>query len=193
MSDLGSILTSLFGSGAVSVLVVLLLRTWLEARVRRSLEAELETLRHENEKERERLREELKVAHEFLERRIALYPRIVELVYRIRNLAREAVSSQSMSMADLEDLPQQVRELENSLFEQRFFLQHDGLFDEIHAFKNEAITFVQLFQDLESADLVLSKGTFSLLQRQLQDRYASIEKLHKPIIERFSSLVPELG
>jgi len=131
-------------------------------------------------------------AQQISERRLTIYPKIVELVYRTRNLAREIVSVPQPTQILSDELEARTRELEESVYASRLDLERDGAFVITHTHKNLAMTFARLSKDLmyyferqdtEQANRVLA---------ETKEFYTQIEKQHKPVIDVLSKLTEVL-
>jgi hypothetical protein len=194
MDSLNSIVPILLTSAVVSSAVSFLLETWFGGRRKQQLELELEKQRHSYEIELEKIRNELTVradtTHELTERRLSSYPKIVELVYRIRNMAREIVDVENASPVLFDELRARARELEDNLFAYRMDLERDSMFLPVHTYKNAARTFNRMVEDRNH---YLSRGENEQaheVYEQMCILFAEIESLHKPIIEHVSSIIP---
>jgi hypothetical protein len=179
-----SILTSTVVSGGIS----LALKAWFEQK--------LESQRHSYSVELEKLKMELAIkagtVHELAERKIVAYPKIVELVYRIRNMAREISNNPGGSDVLPDELNVRTHELEDSLFTYRIDLQRDQAFTTIHGYKNRAITFNKLFKDYSALKNVGDEQGAGNPLSQLQNLYSEIEEQHRVIIDQFSGILATL-
>ncbi len=184
------VLTAVATSGAVSALATLLLKTYLENRIRYSFEIRTEALKHQYEMELEKLRSELQVSsdaeHEIVVRRLTEYSRVAELVYRIRNMSREIATSGNTVGTLSDEVVARTRELEDSLYQFRIDLQRDGLFPPLHTFKNTCRDFSRLISDV---NLLQSRGEVHQAADALdimRKTYQQIESLHAGIIGALS-------
>ena len=155
---------------------------------------ELEDLRHRYELETERLKAELiinaETTHELTERRLAAYPKLVELVYRIRNMAREIASTAETNLVLASELRARTRELENGLYSSRFDLERDGFFYPVHTYKNLAINFNGLVADRDYYYSRGDKEQTNETSARLADLYPEIDNQHKCIAESLSGANP---
>ena len=91
---------------------------------------ELEKLRHSYNIEIEKLKNSMVLedyaAQGLIERRFDLYPKMIELIYRIRNMVRELASSKDPSPMLIEELIAREEELEENLYLYRMDLERDG-------------------------------------------------------------------
>jgi hypothetical protein len=188
--DVNSIVTALLTSAAVASVV----STLLETRFTHKFELELEQQRHSYEIELERLKNELTIraetTHELTERRLAAYSKIVELVYRIRNMAREIANTEDTSSVLFDELRARVRELENSLYTYRMDLERDSVFLVVHAFKNAARLFNRLVEDREHYRSRGEEDQAHKVYEEMCRVYTEIEVQHKPIIDSLSGIIP---
>ena len=144
-------LVALLTSSAVSSGIVAIAKSWIESRVRLEHDGKLARLRAELRKESderlERLRDELRrsteqelasaraeqdrlsnEASELLQIRLRVFPKLTELVYRIRNAARELRDSERISDRAVSEFSRMVGEFEEALIEYRFPLEQALVF-----------------------------------------------------------------
>jgi hypothetical protein len=194
MNIIGSIIAALLTSTIVSAVVSFVLKTWFEARLKHHFELELEKLRHSYEVELEKLKTQLMImaetAHELTERRLTAYPQIVELIYRVRNIAREIVAPTDTPPVLVDEFAARTGELENSLYVYRMDLERDGIFLPIHTFKNKAKAFNRLLEDRDHYQSREEQDEVSRISTELRSLYAEIERQHKPVIESLSGIIP---
>lgn len=122
------------------------------------------------------------------ERRLTVYPKMVELVYRARNLAREIVNVAQPTRVFCDEFGARALELEESVYNNRLDLERDGAFVIAHTYKNLVMTFARLSKDLiyqierqdsEQADRVLD---------EVKEYFDQIEEQHKLVIDVLSKL-----
>lgn len=135
MDSLPALLSSAGVAAVVSAILTYVFKPLIEARLQRSLSAQLEATRAEYAQEHEYVKELIKNNSE-------LYPGLVESVYRSRNIARElytrAPKFDPVLRAELGNLALAVTE---GLFRTRVFLPLQ-VFEAIHAFKRKLQQFV---------------------------------------------------
>lgn len=185
------IIITILPSTVVASVVSFLMRFIFESRQEHRFEKELANLKHNYEIQLERIKSEMAVGadiqHEITERRLESYPRIVELIYRTRNMARELVSMNYASTLS-DEFRARTNELEDCLYRFRIDLERDNIFAPVHAYKNLLKTFDLTVKDraLQWAQSV-DQDQARITTEQLQSLYVSIESAHKPIIELLSS------
>jgi len=131
---------------------------------------------------------ETESVHQLSERRLTVYPKIVELVYRVRNLAR-AIAENLHSVPILTDeLIVQMNELEDKLFANRMDLERDGVFDSIHTYKNTVTIFIRINKDLGYYLSRQDTGEANRVFSEMASVYFQIEEQHKPLIISLSKL-----
>ena len=192
--DSATLITVLLTSTVISTLVSFILKILFESRLEHKLELELEQLRHSYKVELEKLKTELTIraetAHELTERRLSAYPGIVELVYRVRNMTREISSSPDTSSVLFDELGARANELENKLYAFRMDLERDELFLNIHTYKNAVKTFYRLLEDREHYKRSGDTAGSEKVTEELRSLNNKIERLHAPIIETLSVIIP---
>lgn len=184
------IVTAILTSAVISGLMSFILNYFFESRQQHRFEREVENLRHSYAVQLEKLKAEMTIGadvqHEITERRLKSYPHLVELVYRTRNMARELVNA-NFPPAFAEELQMWTRELEDCLYRSRIDLERDGVFEPIHAYKNLLKTFNLAIKDAVFQESRKEEGQTGQGTEQLQSIYASVETLHKSIIDQLSS------
>ena len=89
------------------------------------------------------------------------------------------------------DLPRVVLELEKTLYVDVFYLMQDEMFEPVHDFKNNAISFVQLVNDFRRA----SNDEFPIeakqVYNQLQERYRVLDEQYRLVVQKFSDVLPD--
>jgi hypothetical protein len=104
-------------------------------------------LRIEKKKSELSSREDIK--HQIITRRFNSYPKLVSLIYRIRNMSRDISSNPSMVLRSFyEELTIRKKEYEELLYEMRSDLVRDQMFDSCHEYKNIVTTFSMLVADI---------------------------------------------
>ena len=185
------ILTALLTSTIVSTVITLVFRSFVETRLNHRLNLEIAKLKHENELALETLKSELAVsadtAHELTERRLRAYPKMVELVYRTRNIARAIGRDRDRSEALIGECAARATELENHLYEHRIDFERDEVMIEIHRYKNMIASFSRAAADLAASQEGESEGAREV-DGDVVRLWLSIDKEHAPIIARLSTL-----
>ena len=184
MTSTQSILASILTSGAVSTLIIVVFRSWVESRIRYRYQVDLEKLKNE-------LMLHLEATRSLLEQRLAVYPQMTALAYQVRNLARGIACSGASTLMDPGDLPRIVLKLEQTLYVNVFYLMQDEIFEPVHKFKNSAISFVQLVDDFRRA----SDDEFPIeaeqVHNQLQERYRVLDEQYQLVVQKFSDILPD--
>jgi hypothetical protein len=178
--DLVSILATVGTSAAVSGLVSFALKTYFKTR----LEA---TYKQQLEKYKADLLIRICEEQERSSRRQEEYAKLVELVYRIRNMARDLVPFLTPgSFSLLEELSTRTGELEESLYKYRIDLERDGVFINVHAYKNICLTLCRKLGDMkyfiEHQEEERARG----VQSDLKELYDMIEGRHGEIVHELS-------
>lgn len=184
------IVTLLLTSTVVSGLVAFLLNYFFESRQQHRFERGIADLEHNYAIQLEELKAEMVIGadlqHELTERRLSSYPKLVELVYRTRNMARELVDV-NLNPVFVEELEARSIELEDCLYKFRIDLERDHIFGPIHAYKNLLKNFNLALKDMmlyQSRDTL--EDEVQQVAKQLKSTYNSIETLHNSIINKLS-------
>lgn len=194
MDIINTVFASLLTSTIVSTAVSFVLKAWFEAKLKHHFELELEKIRHSYEIEVEKLKAQLTVkaetAHEITTRRLSAYPQVVELIYRIRNLAREIVTPAKTPPVIISEFSARTSELENNLYKFRMDLERDTVFILVHTFKNTAKTFNRLLDDREHYLTAVDEKKANEIGNELLEVFSEIEKQYHPIIDKLSGIIP---
>jgi hypothetical protein len=189
-----SIVIALITSVVVSAGVFFALKTWLETRLKHYFEVQAEKLRHDYEIELERLKNQpaiaAETAHELTEKRPRAYTQLIEVVYRVRNIAREIAGPTETPPILMTEFAARTKELEDSLYIHRLDLERDGVFLPLHTYKNTAKTFTRLLEDRDHYLHHREKSEAQAVSEELRRLYLEIEKQHKPTIELLSGITP---
>jgi uncharacterized coiled-coil DUF342 family protein len=188
-----TIIVAILTSGAVTGLLVAVVKAWMESRIKLEQETKLATLKAEFDKQLVRLKAEQdrlsNEANQLLQARLQIFPKLSELIYKIRNAAREIRDHPPHDARDLDDLSTLIKDFEARTYEFRLPLEADGVFSAVHEYKRHLQVFL-----LGAKELALSvrdgRNTEGLqLQQQIDDLYAEIDRLHQNIIGELALLV----
>jgi hypothetical protein len=192
MSLLNTALTAILTSGLVSGLAVFFLRIYVQAAIKHRFDADLAEVRHGYDVELARLRADLRIAtettHEVTERRLLAYPKLGELVYRVRNIAREIANSPTVSATLRSELESRTNELEEKLFESRVDLERDNLFLVIHSYKNAVKLFVMFIGDLRFHQGANHDTEAQEVKSQMSKVYAQIDSQYGHAVKSLATL-----
>jgi hypothetical protein len=180
--------TAILTSAVVSTTIAGIIKLQLE----KKFEMKLEELRHSYEIELERIKNNLSIEadtiHKITERRLDIYPKIVEIVYRIRNMARDIANKKETPPVLVGELTSRARELEECLYNDRMDLQRDEVFEPIHTFKNIIKEFNILVKDFNYyKSMGDNEKAFSAYADITKLYDEKIEPLHMPIIQKLST------
>lgn len=100
---------------------------------------------HQRAQELETLKADLAVLTESVrssnQRKFSIYPALVEVIYRLRNLARGCAEEDAPSSSVVDEFWRRLVELENTLYVNRFDLERGDVFFMVHAYKNHCRAF----------------------------------------------------
>jgi len=185
------LLATIATSGMVAGLVTFAFQTYLKARIEQKYRLEVEQLKREHETRMATLKHELEIRKaceiEIANRRHSAYPRIAELVYRLKRIAedlRHGVAEGKLSL--LEEFSALAKEMEATLDTHLIDLTRDRLFLDIHKFKNLAINIGYMVSQVKS------------LAEHQEPRHAAkmlseIENLCQQVTDRHSGLIEALS
>lgn len=185
------IVTTILTSALISSIVTFLLKIIFESKQQHRFDIELEKLKYEYELQLERLKSEIgvntSIKQVVIERRLQNYPKLVELIYRTRNMSRE-IATAGVNPVLLTEFQVRSGEIENLLYQSRIDLERDKIFAEVHGYKTLLKTLGRAAEDislLKSQDDATEKLDEVVLQ--LRHLYDKIESSHKPLIDKVSA------
>jgi hypothetical protein len=136
-----NLVTSALTSLGVSALTTLGFQTYLTKRIEHHFQRRLEQFKAD-------LEVQVHTKQEIANRRLEAYPKLVELSYRTRNLARDLLQT-GVSTESLQQLVSKVKELEDMVFRYRVDLEADNLFVLVHRYKNLLREFYRIAANLQ--------------------------------------------
>lgn len=157
-------------SAVISAVTTFLLQTYLAKRVEHKFARQLEDHKAE-------LSVRLHAEHGIATRRLEAYPKIVELCYRARNMARDLLPTPETSPALRDELLVRAKELEEYVFRFRLDLEGDNVFTLVHRYKNLVLEFART-----SAIPVSTPST----AENLRLIYAAIESAYPKVVHELS-------
>jgi hypothetical protein len=173
--DLGGGFLAVITSAGVSTAVTLLLQTYFIKRVEHRFAIELE-------KQKAELNLRIQTEHGIIIRRMEAYPKIVELCYRTRNMARDLAMAGAPVAALSQELHARSKELEDLVFRFRIDLETDHLFVPVHRYKN----LIQLFSR-DVAESISGARTQDTVAH-LKSAFAEIEKSFPEVVKELEGL-----
>jgi len=149
------------------------LRASLQQQATRELEAVRSRYAIEQETKKAELSVEAQETLELFKIRRTMYPSFVELMYRIRNKARESLEGDNLRqcMSELEEL---ILQLIDKMYQFRVYLDHDGVHLRVHAFKNTSEAFLKTLRD--DAKSPASAAELKLLFERLQQQESAASR-----------------
>lgn len=178
--DITSFLTTVLTSTVVTGLIIFLLKSYFKTRIEHHFQIELEKYKSE-------LIMRLNLEHDISSRRLEAYPKIVELIYRTRNMARDLESNTlQMSPSLVEEFAARAKELAECLYKFRIDLERDEMFSDIHRYKNTLRNFNWRISDIRFFLEHGEEEKANLTGRELSSIFKDIEEHHKKIIHDLS-------
>jgi len=161
-------------SAAVSTTTTLILQTVFTKRIEHHFARQLEEYKTT-------LSAKLSAEQGIVTRRLEAFPKIVELIYRTRNMARDILSAPSPAL--LEELRSRARELEDFVFRFRIDLEADHVFVMVHRYKNLVLQFAREAGDIQGGDS----------SQSLRALFDQIETTHTDVVHRLSEDTATVG
>lgn len=161
------VLTTVVTSGTVASLLTFFLQTYIRTRLEQRYKLEIEYLKREHEGKMIALQHTLEIQKiseiEMIKRRQIAYPRLAELVYRLKRISDNILGGAAQGM--LEELGSLTKEMEEILHTYFMDLERDQLFVAVHKFKNLAIDIGHMFH-LATLQPEYSKSDCTVKARQ---------------------------
>ena len=126
-------------------------------------------------------------------KRLIIYPKIAELLYRIRNMAREIVTSFNLDSVIVTEIDNQKMVLIEYIYKNGLILQEDGLFNHIHRYKNILITFTEFVKDLQYFLKRKDEKEITNLKSKINLKYEEINSEYQNIIDSLKSAEKMVG
>ncbi len=187
------VITTILTSALVSSIVAFLLRIIFENRQQHLFTMDIERLKHVYEMQLEQLKADMTlnvdIQRGLLERRLATYPKLAELIYRARNICREVANSGTNPVL-ADEFQARVRELEDLLYASRIDLERDGLFARAHGYKNLLKAFGRAINDISILQSqAIDPHDVERMKEELLSTYRRIEVAHRSLIDDISAKV----
>jgi len=127
------------------------------------------------------------IEEKYTERRLKNYPVVVELTYRIRNMARD-LTRQNAGMAPslVEELAVRTKEYEELLYEIRLDLRRDDLFEMVHRFKMTSFAFSRQATDMASCVKDCEPEDAARFRERLNSIYRELDNEHRVVVDKLS-------
>jgi len=208
-----TILVAVLTSGTTTSLLVAVVKAWMESRIKAEQDAKLATLKAElqqhHAEQMARLTDDLRrdterqltllkaeqdrlsnETNELLKMRLQIFPKLSELIYRIRNAIREIRGDPPRDLGGLEALSTLIKDFEDRTYEFRLPLEQARVFSTVHQYKRHLQTFLLTAKELASWFQDGGEGEDGLrLRREIDDLYGEIDRLHQHIIGELAVLV----
>lgn len=164
----------------------------LTSNLQKDANAEIERIRSGYNLQQEIKKAELTVeaqdALEIFKIRRDKYPPLVELIYRIRNKARDSLTELNPS-ASVEDLKGLVTQVTEKMYQLRTYLDSDGVHLPVHSFKNTGQAFANrlegysaLRQEKKETEANEALAGLETLYRRLDEEYLQTTAAFKVLI-----------
>ena len=208
-----TILVAVLTSSTTTGLLTAVVKAWMESRIKFETEAKLATLKAEllekHDEQLTRLKDELhrdterelallkaeqdrlsNEANELLQVRLRIFPKLSELIYKIRNTAREVQNDPPRNPEYLEALSTLIKDFDACTYKFRLPLEQAHVFSAIHQYKRHLQTFLLSAKELAAWGRNVHGDKEGLqLRRELDELYAEIDRLHQNIIGELAVLV----
>ena len=136
-------------AASLSALATWTVKTYIQHRLTLRRQTELETLKSALARKNDEMKDMLEARRKQQDERLQVYPKVVEMAYRIRNLEREATYSYpELNSGFRLEYAAHLRDLEEFLYRNKFHLEADGTLMAVHNFKNCAVLFHILLGDI---------------------------------------------
>jgi hypothetical protein len=176
--DLG---VSIAASGSTAAVVVYILQKLFEGRLRLHFDSRLEAEKHEHEKEIAVLKGTLEAMREkggvLYRSKLDAFTALSTLVYRCRLTAKDILDKQATNVPfEAEQFEKDRLLLGEAIAKNRLYLSA-MLFDKVHAFKHELLTFQTYLSLLASKELDAAEWT-----KRIHAKYEAIDQAYTKIV-----------
>lgn len=165
--DTFSAVSAALVSAVTSAVVTLVFQSYLAKKIEHQFARELEKYKSE-------LDVRVQAEKGLMNRRLDGYPKIGELAYRTRNMARDLVGQTPPSQALLDELRVRARELEDCVYRFRIDLEADRVFVAVHRHKNLVLEFYRMAAEPLGQDSSVSDLRLSTLFQNIERSYAEV-------------------
>jgi hypothetical protein len=192
MLGLWHILTTVSISATVAGLVLFAARTWFKTAIENRYRNELEDLKAHHAREMEVLKADLAsrtpLRAAVAQRRDAAYTQLAELIYRTRNMCRDASAQfPRLNVSLRTELQDRLGQLSDLLYAHRLDLERDDLFRLVHQYKTAAMTFGRRMADIEVMSLQHQPGSAT------NDPDCAIPQLYLYVDELYNTTIAALN
>lgn len=176
---INTIVTTTILSSTIASLLTYFLKQYFDRRLEFHFDKKLELLKAE-------LTLQAELTQQFSTRRLDIYPRIAELVYRLRNNLRDICEEELLPMTKALDFIHNTDEYIEEIYHSRLDLERDQIFLILHAYKNEVISAKNVLLDwmIVTADGIEINDYYY----HLQQKYQQIDRRHKKVISQLTKL-----
>ena len=177
------IITTVTTSSLVASVVTFLLKQYFDRRLEFHFNSKLEELKAD-------LAAQNDLTHELSARRLELYPRIVELIYRLRNLLREVCQSEHISTERSLSFIRCTKEFIEQIYMARLDLERDNVFRPLHDYKEKVVRAENFLLDwiYLNSEKPSSSTDHEETVAQLHHVYELVEHQHRLLIRDIINL-----
>ncbi len=127
-------------------------------------------------------------------KRLELYPRITELIYRVRNTLRDICEADAISMGQAVEFLRRAEEYTEQVYSARLYLERDGVFETLHDFKTHVLVAKNAVLNWLSASQETGDAGLLQVQRalaQLTAVFNQVERQHRGLIKKLTALTTQ--
>ena len=184
--NIGDLLSITLASGFGASLALFLIQKYFDRRLDHHFNSRLEELKAS-------LHLQSEVKNQITTQRLEIYPKIAESVYRLRNNSREMNELVPLTLDGALAFLRLAEQYTEQIYSARFYLELDGLFEQLHDYKDHVLTaknllldWVYLTQDQPSENRI----EINRVMAQLQEVDVHLEQQHRPLIRSLARLTP---
>jgi len=123
------------------------------------------------------------IKEDILKKNVSIYPEIMEVVYRLRNIARDAAKSESIFGWDKPNFSEYCYHLTLSLYRYRLFLTEDT-FHNLHAFKRQSQDLIILADTSSRPENVERSEKFDVpTKNKIAEISKELDRLYEEIVK----------
>jgi hypothetical protein len=133
------------------------------------------------------------IRNQLTSQRLEIYPAIAESVYRLRNHLREMTKLAPLTLDGALAFLRLAEQYTEQIYSARFYLELDGLFEQLHDYKDHVLTAKNLLLDwvyLVQAYPAENRLEINRVTAQLQEVHVHLEHKHRQLIQSLTRLSP---
>lgn len=129
--------------------------------------------------------------NQIISRRLEIYPRITELIYRLRNKLKEICESDPLTLKQAVGFLRLAEEYTEQIYSSRLYLERDGIFEPLHSYKSRILITKNLILDwiyLTRDTPLINVKNINKVIGQIRENYSHLDRQHRRLIHGLTKL-----